>query len=310
MSDRDDSRMTGDDALGRQIKANLSGLDSFIPPAPPFAEIESPALRPVGVRGKSAVRVRPNLGVTPALLAAGLIVVVVLGSGAWRPSQWVGADESPSASEVSQASSSTTAEPTPETTAEPTAEPTATSSGDATAAPTNAPEPSPSAVASSGSSVAPPDSPWYADEAYILKLINCTRTGGWVTVGGACGSSTDHTLPAQPALVLDADISAKVARPYAKQLADSGLLDHYLLNTTPRSRLCAAGFCGSSWGENLASPGGPGTDLMVEVEVFYQNEAFCACEHYANIMNPHFHRVGIGVWAKSGLVRVVIDFYE
>jgi len=139
MSDRDDSRMTEDDALGRQIKAKLRGIDSFIPPAAPFAKIESPALRPVGFRGKSAVRARSNLGATPALLAAGLIVVVVLGSGVWRPSQWAGAVESPSASQVSEASFEATATPT----AEPTAEPT----GDATAAPTNTPEPSPSAVA-------------------------------------------------------------------------------------------------------------------------------------------------------------------
>ena len=314
MSDRDDSRMTEDDALGRQIKANLRGIDSFIPPAAPFAKIESPALRPVGVRGRSAVRARSNLGATPALLAAGLIVVVVLGSGVWRPSQWAGAVESPSASQVSEASFEATAtpiaEPTAEPTGEPTAEPTAEPTGDATAAPTNTPEPSPSAVASSGSSVATPDSPWYADEAYLLKLINCTRTGGWVTAGGACGSSTNHTLPAQPALVLDHDISTKVARPYAKQLADGRLLDHYLLNTTPGSRLCAAGFCGSFWGENLASPGGPGADRMVDVELFYQNEYWCRCEHYFNIMNPHYHRVGIGVWATSGIVRVVIDFYE
>ena len=54
-----------------------------------------------------------------------------------------------------------------------------------TAAPTNTPEPSLSAVASSGGSVATPDSPWYSDETYLLKLINCTRTGGWVTSAGA-----------------------------------------------------------------------------------------------------------------------------
>jgi len=298
MSDRDDSRMTEDDALGRQIKANLRGIDSFVPPAAPFAKMESPALRGLERRGKPSVRVRPNLGATTGLLAAGLIAVVVLGSGVWRPGHSAGAGESPSASQVSEASFEESAEPT----AEPTGEPTA--------APTNTPEPSLSAVASSGGSVATPDSPWYADETYLLKLINCTRTGGWVTAGGACGSSKDHTLPAQPALVLDADISAKVARPYAKQLADSGLLDHFLLNTTPLSRLCAAGFCGSSWGENLASPGGPGADRMVDVELFYQNEYWCRCEHYFNIMNPHFRRVGIGVWAKSGFVRVVIDFYE
>jgi uncharacterized protein YkwD len=313
MSDRDDSRMTGDDALGRQIKANLRGLDSFIPSAPPFAEIELPALRPVELRSKSAVRVRLNLGVTPALLAAGLIVVVVLGSSVWRPSQSAGAVESPTALGVSSIEPGTSVA----SLYPPTAAASAISSivvseasSEATAAPTNTPELSPSAVASFGGSETTATSPWYADEVYLLSLLNCTRTGGWVTVGGACGSSTDHTLPAQPALVLDPDISAKVARPYAKYLADNNLLDHYLLDTTPQSRLCSAGFCGSAWGENLASPGGPGADRMVEVEIFYQNESFCRCEHYYNLMNPYYTRVGIGVWETSGHVRVVIDFSE
>jgi hypothetical protein len=313
MSDRDDSRMTGDDALGRQIKANLRGLDSFIPSAPPFAEIELPALRPVELRSKSAVRVRLNLGVTPALLAAGLIVVVVLGSSVWRPSHSAGAVESPTASGVSSIEPGTSVASFDAPTAAASAISSivvSEASFEATAAPTSMPELSPSAAASFGGSEATAASPWYADEVYLLSLLNCTRTGGWVTVGGACGSSTDHTLPAQPALVLDPDISAKVARPYAKYLADNNLLDHYLLDTTPQSRLCSAGFCGSAGGENLASPSSYGQYGMITVEIFYQNESFCGCEHYQNIMDPHFQRVGIGVWETSGHVRVVIDFSE
>jgi uncharacterized protein YkwD len=49
---------------------------------------------------------------------------------------------------------------------------------------------------------------------------------------------------------------------------------------------------------------------MISIETFYQNEYWCSCEHYANIMAPQFHRVGIGVWESSGLVRVVVNFYE
>jgi microcystin-dependent protein len=296
MSDQDGSRVTGDDALGRQIKTNLTGLDSFIPPAPPFGGIESPTLRPLELRGKSAVRPRLNLGATTGLLAAALVVVVVLGSGVWRPSHSAGADESPTASEVASSAASTTG--------------VSEASLDATAGLTNTPELSPSAVASSGGSQATVASPWYASEVYFLSLMNCTRTGGWVTVDGACGRDTlqQHTLPAQPALVLDPDISAKVARPYAKYLADNDLLTHNLFGTTPQSRLCSAGFCGSVWGENLASPGSSGQGGMVTVEIFYQNESFCGCQHYDNLMNPHYTRVGIGVWETSGHVRLVIDF--
>jgi hypothetical protein len=157
--------------------------------------------------------------------------------------------------------------------------------------------------------IASASSPWYASEVYYLKLMNCTRTGGWVTSSGACSTETHHTLPAQSPLVLDAGISNKVSRPYAKYMADYRLLDHYLRGTTPHSRLCAAGYCGGSWGENIASPGSSGKAGMIAVEIFYQNEYWCRCEHYYNIMDPYFHRAGVGVWVSKGVVRVSIDFY-
>jgi hypothetical protein len=159
--------------------------------------------------------------------------------------------------------------------------------------------------------IASATSPWYASEVYYLSLMNCTRTGGWVTSGGSCSSASRHTLPAQGRLVLDSGISNKVARPYAKYMADLRVLNHYLNGTTPHSRMCAQGYCGPSWGENIASPGSAGAAGMIAVEVFYQNEYWCRCEHYLNIMNPHFGRAGIGVWVSSSTraVRVVINFY-
>jgi hypothetical protein len=50
---------------------------------------------------------------------------------------------------------------------------------------------------------------------------------------------------------------------------------------------------------------------MIDVEIFYQNESWCQCEHYLNIMAPFLHRAGIGVWVGSstGATRVSIDFY-
>ncbi len=156
--------------------------------------------------------------------------------------------------------------------------------------------------------VASATSPYYASEVYYLALMNCTRTGGWVTSSGACSSETHHTLPAQSALYLDAGISNKVSRPYAKYMADNRLLDHYLKGTTPHSRLAAAGYPGGSWGENIASPCCSGKGGMIDIEIFYQNEYWCRCEHYGNIMNPYFRRAGIGVWVSNS-VRVSIDFY-
>ena len=142
-----------------------------------------------------------------------------------------------------------------------------------------------------------------------MNLMNCTRTGGWVTGGGACSTATHHTLPAQDRLSLDAGISNKVSRPYAKKMADNRQLDHYLSGTTPHSRLAAQGWGGPSWGENIASPTSAGNGGMISIETFFQSESGCRCEHYFNIMAPFFRRAGVGVWVSKGVVRVSIDFY-
>ena len=151
--------------------------------------------------------------------------------------------------------------------------------------------------------------PYHDAELYYLSLMNCTRTGGWVTTGGSCSTQTHHTLPAQGAFVFSDAIADKVARPYAKALADTGTLIHNLYGTTTHGRMAAGGFPGGSWGENIASPGNPGAGGMISVEIYFQNEYWCRCAHYKNIMNSYFHRAGVGIWVSSGRTRVVIDFY-
>jgi hypothetical protein len=151
--------------------------------------------------------------------------------------------------------------------------------------------------------------PYYASEVYYMALMNCTRTGGWVTVGGTCSTETHHTLPAQGPLRLNADISNKVSRPYAKYMADRKILDHYAYHD-PHWRLCNwGGYCGGSWGENIASPSNASKFGMIDIEIFYQNEYWCRCEHYYNIMAPFLNQAGVGVWVANGVVRVSIDFY-
>jgi hypothetical protein len=151
--------------------------------------------------------------------------------------------------------------------------------------------------------------PWHDSEVYYLSLMNCTRTGGWVLSGGTCSTQTHHTLPAQGPLAFSEGIADNVARPYAKALADTGTLTHNLYGTTTHGRMAAGGFPGGSWGENIASPGNPSAGGMVAVEIFFQNESWCRCAHYKNIMDSYFHRAGVGVWVSGGHTRVVIDFY-
>jgi hypothetical protein len=159
------------------------------------------------------------------------------------------------------------------------------------------------------------NSPWYSSEVYYFHLVNCTRTGGWVTSSGDCSSITHHVMPDQSALRLDSGLSA-VARNYSKQLAERGLLTHYLDGTNPHQRLAAAGYPGGTWGENLGSPSTYSAAGMIKVEIYFQNEYRCdwgrRCEfgHYRNIMHPYFRRVGIGVWVARGHVRVTSEFYS
>jgi len=148
---------------------------------------------------------------------------------------------------------------------------------------------------------------WYAVETYYLKLMNCTRTGGWVTPTGACSSPGGLSTPP---LVLDAGLSDRVSRPYAKLLATTGACDHFI-NGTPTDRLHRAGYSG--WAaENIGCRSAPTAyESMVFTQIFFQDEKPCGgyC-HYANLMNPAYTRCGIGVWIDHGRIRLVVDFYH
>jgi hypothetical protein len=148
---------------------------------------------------------------------------------------------------------------------------------------------------------------WYAVETYYLKLMNCTRTGGWVISSGACSSPGGLSTPP---IILDKGLSDKVARPYAKLLATGGACDHFV-NGSPTDRLHRAGYSG--WAaENIGCRAAPnGFASVLGTHLYFQTEKPCGgyC-HYANMMNPAYKKCGIGVWIAHGRVRLVIDFYH
>ena len=93
---------------------------------------------------------------------------------------------------------------------------------------------------------------WSAVESYYLKLLNCTRTGGWVTSTGACKAGSNGTKP----LWMDAGIQTKLARPYAKGLATTGACSHTADGTFVQ-RLARAGYSGyTRAGENVGCGNG------------------------------------------------------
>ncbi len=149
-------------------------------------------------------------------------------------------------------------------------------------------------------------STWSAVEAYYLKLMNCTRTGGWVTSAGACSSPGGRAVRA---LWQDAGITAKVSRPYARKLAVYNICSHFS-GGTPATRLRAASYSSYIWAENLGCRSGNPYSAVLGSHLFFQSEKSYSGGHYVNLMNAKYDRVGIGVWVAGGRVRLVVDFYH
>jgi len=147
---------------------------------------------------------------------------------------------------------------------------------------------------------------WGAVETYYLRLMNCTRTGGWVTSSGSCSSPGGRSVRA---LWIDSGISSKVSRPYAKRLATSGQCSHFI-GGNPGNRLRAAGYSSYIWAENLGCRSGNPYSAVLGSHLFFQSERSYNGGHYVNLMNAKYDRVGIGVWVSGGRVRLVIDFYH
>jgi len=149
---------------------------------------------------------------------------------------------------------------------------------------------------------------WTAVEAYYLDLMNCTRTGGTVTAAGLCSSPGGRSVAP---LALDAGISAKVARPYAKLLATRNLCSHFA-SGGPSTRLRRAGYTSYNWAENLGCRSGNPVAAVLGSHLFFQAERAWSPVggHYRNLMNANYDRVGIGVWVYGGRVRLVVDFYH
>jgi uncharacterized protein YkwD len=147
---------------------------------------------------------------------------------------------------------------------------------------------------------------WASVETYYLGLMNCTRTGGWVTSSGSCSSPGGRGVAP---LKLDSGISSKVSRPYAKKLAVGGDCSHFI-GGNPGNRLAAAGYTNYTWAENLGCRSGNPRAAVLGSHLFFQNEKSTNGGHYVNLMNSKYDRVGIGVWVSGGRVRLVIDFYH
>lgn len=156
-----------------------------------------------------------------------------------------------------------------------------------------------------------PFAPWLTDEAFYLKLVNCTRTGGWVQKTGSCTAygSGRYSRYVRP-LVRSGAISDLATRPYAKLLAINNQCGHNF-DGSVTTRLARVGFRGSAWGENLACHSALSTRAMVIwAHRVFQSEKSTNGGHWKNIKNTRYTQIGIGVWMEGSRVRLVTDFYR
>src|SRR6185312_14623341 len=130
---------------------------------------------------------------------------------------------------------------------------------------------------------------WAGVETYYLGLMNCTRTGGWVTSSGACSSPGGRNVAP---LKLDAGISSKVSRPYAKRIAVGADCSHFI-GGNPGDRLRRAGYTSYRWAENIGCRSGNPRAAVLATHLFYQSEKSYGGGHYVNLMNSMYDRVGI-----------------
>jgi hypothetical protein len=154
--------------------------------------------------------------------------------------------------------------------------------------------------------------PWEAEEFYYLRLVNCTRTGGWVLKDGSCtGYGSGRYSAYVPPLKHSPSISNRVSRPYARLLAVNAKCSHFL-DGDPGYRLRRAGFNPSTWGENIGCRDGYATvkAAILASHLVFQNEKWTNGGHWRNIKNARFQYIGIGIWRYNGRTRLVTDFYR
>lgn len=162
-----------------------------------------------------------------------------------------------------------------------------------------------SAAAPQSASAATP--PWYAVETYYLRLLNCTRTGGWVRTDGSCAGYGSGRYSTYVAPLKRSDGISAVARYWARKIATEGACRH----GDPGARLRKAGYRAWTWGENIGC-----WDLasayksVLASHRAFQAERSSGGGHWKNIKNARFKYVGIGVWKANGHTRLVTDFYR
>lgn len=125
------------------------------------------------------------------------------------------------------------------------------------------------------------DAMWIAFEDQVLELVNQQRAAG-----ADCGSAGTFD-PVEPLIMHGALRCA--ARNHAMDMATRDYFDHYTPEGLgPAERLDAAGYSGSTWGENIAWGYATPADVV--------SGWMSSPGHCANVMRSGFTETGIGFY--------------
>lgn len=149
-------------------------------------------------------------------------------------------------------------------------------------------------------------------EKLALRLLNCTRTGGWVLADGRCidrgsGIHSEHRKP----LKRHQGISRRVAWKWARALVKADVCGHVLPGRPSLGeRLSSRGFKHGTYGENVGCAWGmTPRQMVIATHVDMQAEMSTNGGHWRNMKASGYKSVGIGVARWKGMTAVVYDFY-
>jgi hypothetical protein len=156
------------------------------------------------------------------------------------------------------------------------------------------------------------DRTWFSEELFVLGMVNCTRTGGWVLSNGTCrGYGTGRYSAYVRPIAHSRGLADLVSRPYARYLAVSNMCSHYV-GGNPGDRLRRVGYMAGTWGENIGCRDGYSLvrTAVLTSHLVFQSEKSTNGGHWRNIKNSRYHWIGIGVWRYGARTRLVTDFYS
>jgi hypothetical protein len=148
-------------------------------------------------------------------------------------------------------------------------------------------------------------------ERYALRLVNCTRTGGWVQTDGSCKGygSGKHSKYRAP-LRFHGGISDDIAWPWARKIARARYCGHSLAGQDVDLRFRRAGYRHEHNGENVGcSYAWSPRKMVLRTHRMMQSERSYGGPHWRQMKDPDFRTIGIGVAKARGQTRIVLDFY-